>query len=136
MPVGKTGPVRLIMATPAVSIAPTATLRRAARVLDEEGIGAVIVLAGDDLQGLLSERDIVRALAEGADPDRTRVDATMTADLVWVDEETPIEAVRHLMLETDVRHVPVMAGHDVIGMVSIRDVLDAARQRDTTRLDN
>lgn len=132
----RTSPVRLIMATPAVSTAPTATLRRASRVLDEERIGALVVLAGNDFQGLLSERDIVRALDGGADPDRTRVDAAMTADPVWVEEETSIDAAGDLMLETDVRRVPVMAGHDVIGMVSIRDILDAARQRRTPRVDN
>jgi CBS domain-containing protein len=128
MPARRTAPVRLIMAVPAVSIAPTATLRRVTRLLEEEGIGAVVVLAQNELQGLLSERDVVRALADGADPDLTRVDAAMTAHPLWVDEETPIEVVGDLMLETDVRHVPVMAGRDVIGMVSIRDVLDATRQ--------
>lgn len=128
MHVGRTSPVRLIMAEPAVSIAPTATLRRAARLLDKEGIGAVVVLAGSHLRGLLSERDIVHALADGADPDWLRVDAAMARDPIRVDAETSIEAVGELMAETGVRHVPVMAGHEVIGMVSIRDLLDPAGQ--------
>jgi CBS domain-containing protein len=64
-----TVPVRLAMAVPVVSIDSATTLRRAARELDHEDIGAVVVLGPRCLDGVLSERDIVRALARGADPD-------------------------------------------------------------------
>ena len=123
-----TGPVRLAMAVPVVSINPATTLRRAARKLDHEDIGAVVVLGRHGLAGLLSERDIVRALARGADPDGISVESVMAEGPVSVDADTPIEEVADLMRDTGVRHLPVVAGHDVVGMVSMRDVLDVVRR--------
>jgi CBS domain-containing protein len=123
-----TGPVRLAMAVPVVSINPATTLRRAARKLDHEDIGAVVVLGRHGLAGLLSERDIVRALARGADPDVIPVESVMAEGPVSVDADTPIEEVADLMRDTGVRHLPVVAGHDVVGMVSMRDVLDVVRR--------
>jgi CBS domain-containing protein len=130
-----TGPVRIAMAVPAVSTDPATTLRRAARELDDEDIGAVVVVGPGGLAGLLSERDIVRALARGADPDVTSVDSVMTKDPLLVDADTPIEAVADLMGNTGVRHLPVVAGHDVVGMISIRDVLDVVRRGQTPHPD-
>jgi CBS domain-containing protein len=122
-----TTPVRVVMAVPVVSIDPTATLRAAATLMDDEEIGALTVPSLDGPGGLLSERDIVRALGTGADPDTATVATAMTADPVWVEAETPLDAVLDLMFETGVRHVPVVAGREVIGMVSMRDVLDTVR---------
>jgi CBS domain-containing protein len=130
-----TGPVRIAMAVPAVSIDPARTLRRAARELDDEDIGALVVVGPGGLAGLLSERDIVRALASGADPDVTSVASVMTKDPLLVDADTPIEAVADLMGNTGVRHLPVVAGHDVVGMISIRDVLDVVRRGQTPHPD-
>jgi CBS domain-containing protein len=119
---------------PPVSIDPVTMLRRAARELDDEDIGAVVALGPDGLAGLLSERDIVRALARGADSDVTSVDSVMTEGPLSVDADTPIEAVADLMGNTGVRHLPVVTGHDVVGQISIRDVLDvAAGARPRTR---
>ncbi len=130
-----TGPVRLAMAVPVVSVDAATTLRRAAQELDHEDIGAVVVLGRHGLEGLLSERDIVRALAGGADPDTTSVDSAMAEDPLAVDVDTPIEAVADLMRTTGVRHLPVVAGHDVVGMVSIRDVLDVVHRELAARRD-
>jgi CBS domain-containing protein len=104
------------------------TLREAATVLDEEDVGAVAVLGSDGLDGLLSERDIVGALAGGADPDVELVGTTMSDDpLSWVDAETSIGSAADLMIAAGVRHLPVLAGREVVGMVSIRDALDVVR---------
>jgi CBS domain-containing protein len=99
--------------------------------LRDEDIGAVAVLGRDGLDGVLSERDIVRALAAGADPDETSVASAMVDDPVSVGVETPIGDVADVMLDTGIRHVPVVVGHDVVGMVSIRDVLDVIRSDQT-----
>lgn len=126
-----TTPVRVVMAVPVVSIEPTATLREAAALMDDEEIGAVTVPSPDGPGGLLSERDVVRALGTGADPDTATVASAMSADPVWVEAETPLDAVLDLMFETGVRHVPVVAGREVIGMVSMRDVLDSVHTERT-----
>jgi CBS domain-containing protein len=129
------GPVRLAMALPVVSIDPATTVRRAARELDHEDIGAVVVLGRCGLAGLLSERDIVRALARGADPDVISVESVMAPDPVSVDADTPIEEVADLMRDTGFRHLPVVAGDDVVGMVSMRDVLDVVRREQAAHRD-
>ena len=126
-----TTPVRVVMAVPVVSIEPTATLRAAAALMDDEEIGAVTVPSPDGPGGLLSERDVVRALGTGADPDTATVASAMSADPLWVEAETPLDAVLDLMFETGVRHVPVVAGREVIGMVSMRDVLDSVHTERT-----
>jgi CBS domain-containing protein len=131
MRVGTPSPIRLVMAVPVVSTDPTMTLRTAAMALRDEDIGAVAVLGRDGLDGVLSERDIVRALAAGADPDETSVASAMVDDPVSVGVETPIGDVADVMLDTGIRHVPVVVGHDVVGMVSIRDVLDVIRSDQT-----
>jgi CBS domain-containing protein len=125
--VGSTSPVRLVMTAPVVAIEPTATLRQAARLLADEDVGAVAVLGPVGLDGVLSERDVVRAVAAGDHPDATYVDGVLSGNPWSVDAETPIEDVADLMLRAGIRHVPVLAGGDVIGMVSIRDVLEVAR---------
>ncbi|HET6953731.1 MAG TPA: CBS domain-containing protein [Acidimicrobiales bacterium] len=124
MRIGTHGPVRLLMATPVVAVDPTASLRAAAVVLGAEDIGAVVVQGTGGLDGVLSERDIVRALAAGADPDEAPVAGAVAGDPLCVDVETPVAEVIGLMLETGIRHVPVVAGREAVGMVSIRDVLD------------
>lgn len=131
MRVGTTSPVRVVMAMPVVSVDRATSLRRAAAVLDDEEIGAIAVLGPDGLEGVLSERDIVRALAGGADPDEASVGTAMAEDPLWVDAETPIESVADSMLQTGVRHLPVVVGHQVVGMVSMRDVLDVVRSDQT-----
>jgi CBS domain-containing protein len=133
--VGSASPVRLVMAAPIVAIEPTATMRQAARLLADEDIGAVAVLGPVGLVGVLSERDIVRALATGAHPDATSVDAVMGEHPWSVGADASIEEVANLMLRAGIRHVPVRADGDVLGMVSIRDVLEVVRndQRRGTR---
>jgi CBS domain-containing protein len=130
-----TGPVRLAMAAPVVSVDSATTLRRAARELDHEDIGAVVVLGPRGLDGVLSGRDIVRALARGADPDVIAVEGVMAEDPVSVDADTPIEAVADLTRDTGVRHLLVVAGDDVVGMISMRDVLDVVRREQTAHRD-
>jgi CBS domain-containing protein len=126
--VGSASPVRLVMAAPVVAIEPTATLRQAARLLADEDVGAVAVLGPVGLDGVLSERDIVRALAAGDHPDATSVDGVMTENPRAVGADTPIDEVADLMLRAGIRHVPVLAGGDPLGMVSIRDVLEVIRK--------
>jgi CBS domain-containing protein len=120
-------PVHTIMGTPAVRVEPAATLLGAAILLQEQDIGSVVVPGTDGLDGVLSERDIVCALADGADPFDTSVAAVMARHPLVADADMPIGDVADLMLATGVRHLPVVAGHEVVGMVSMRDVLEVCR---------
>jgi CBS domain-containing protein len=114
--------VTLLTTRPPVFVADDATLREVAVLLEREGIGAAIVGAGT---GIVSERDIVRALAEGADPDRERAGNVDTLDVVTIDADEPIDAALNEMLDNEIRHLPIVRHGKVVGVVSMRDMLRA-----------
>jgi CBS domain-containing protein len=100
------------------------TVREAARYMSDRRVGAVAVLDGDRLSGVLSERDIMsRVVAGGLDPDGVKVGAVMTRDLVVASpSESHEEGVRK-MKQAGCRHLPVIQGERFLGMVSLRDLL-------------
>ena len=116
-------PAEQLIGRPPVYVQSTLTLRQAAAVLDDDRIGVVLVRARGRLAGLLSERDVLRALAEGADPDSERVADVMTEELERMPAGTPIGEVGDLMLADENCHLPVTDGGVVLGGVSMRDVL-------------
>jgi CBS domain-containing protein len=110
-----------------VIVDPDSTLRQAAATLADDYIGVAVVPGagptGDDVEGVLSERDIVRALAEGANPDVEVARNVMTLDLATASAGDTIISVAECMLDNEIRHVPVVDDGAVVGIVSERDVL-------------
>jgi CBS domain-containing protein len=117
-------PIGAITDRPVVFVDADATLRDAAELLDRETIGVAIV-RGTGSTSLISERDIIRALAEGAHPDRERVGNVATLDVEVIDSTEPIMRAARTMLDNQIRHLPVLRGDRVIGVISVRDVLTA-----------
>lgn len=116
-------PLRSIVAGAPAVVEPWVSLREAARGLTAETIGVLLAEDPRGLLGIVSERDIVRALAEGADPDAERVRDVMTYDVVKLDADDTIREAAIAMAEQEIRHVAVVEGQNVIGVVSVRDVL-------------
>jgi CBS domain-containing protein len=114
---------------PAIEVWADLTLRGLAQLLEENGIRAVLVRSSDGgIAGLISERDLVRAIAEGADPDVDRVGDHMTFDVEFAASDTSSAELARVMIDDAIRHLPVAdADGKVIGVVSIRDVLAAVR---------
>jgi CBS domain-containing protein len=109
--------------SPLISVEPSATLRDVARVLDAEGIGAAAVMEGSTLVGVLSERDVARALAHGADPDADRAEAWMTRSPITARPDDAILEVALQMLDDGVRHLPLVDRYGrASGMISLRDI--------------
>jgi len=108
-----------------VTITPDTKVRHLLAVLAEHGIGAVVVSHdGTSVDGIASERDIVRALARrGAAVMSEPVTAIYTAEVHTVTPQTPLEEVMRLMTEHRVRHAPVVVGGRLHGIVSIGDVV-------------
>jgi CBS domain-containing protein len=108
-----------------VTVTPDTTVRRLLAVLAEHGIGAVVVSGdGTSVEGIASERDIVRALAKrGAAVMSEPVTAIYTAEVYTVTLETPLEDVMRMMTERRVRHAPVVVAGSLRGIVSIGDVV-------------
>ena len=116
-------PVRVVMSAPVASIEPNATLADMAGMLAKELVGALPILEGDKIEGIVSERDLVRAIAAGASCDDVWAADVMTTEPVTVELDEPIANVAERMLDEGVRHMPVVSGGRVVGIVSERDVL-------------
>lgn len=100
------------------------SVRDAARYMTDRRVGAVSVLEGTRLVGILSERDVMgRVVALQLDPERTRVSEVMTRDLVVAQSEDSHEEGVRKMKQAGCRHLPVVDGERLLGMVSLRDLL-------------
>jgi CBS domain-containing protein len=114
-----------VMSTHVVQGEPGWSVREAARRMSEAGIGSVAVCEGSRLVGILTERDVLRLVAAGADLDRVLVRDAMTTPVLTASPDGDILAVARLMGERRVRHLPVVEGENLLGMIGIRDVLGA-----------
>ncbi len=115
------------------------TVREAARYMSERRVGAVAVLQGDRLTGVLSERDIMsRVVARSLDPDAVMVGEIMTRDLVVASASDSNEDGVRKMKQAGCRHLPVIQGDRFLGMVSLRDLLqvDLSEKDEEIRLLN
>src|SRR5207247_10426489 len=94
----------------------------AARILSSNRISSVVVKDGDDVAGIITERDVVHAVAEGLDPAKVSVGERMTKDLATVDRRTDVADAARVMGERRIRHLPVLDKGSLAGIVSIRDL--------------
>src|SRR5688572_13667765 len=105
-----------------LTVAPQDRLGEVAQRMVDRDVGAVLVLDGEALAGILTERDVLRAVAAGIDAD------TLVSDWMTRDPETmaPDDTTQHaavLMIHGGFRHLPLVEGDDVVGMLSIRDLM-------------
>ena len=115
------------------------TVREAARYMSDRRVGAVAVLEGDRLAGVLSERDIMsRVVARALDPDAVKVGEVMTRELVVASASESNEDGVRKMKQAGCRHLPVIQGDRFLGMVSLRDLLqvDLSEKDEEIRLLN
>lgn len=114
--------VRDVMSTTLLTVDATASLTEAAATMDARRVGAALVMNGDRLSGILTERDILHAVATGQ-VEGTKVAAWMTRDPETVSpDERPGHAAA-IMLHGGFRHLPVVDGDAPIGIISIRDLM-------------
>jgi CBS domain-containing protein len=100
------------------------TVLEVASLMAEHHIGAVPVLREGQMVGIFSERDLMdRVVVAGKDPARTPVSQVMTEDPLTVAPDDPLETCKTLMKRHEFRHLPVCAGRDLKGVVSLRDIL-------------
>jgi CBS domain-containing protein len=108
-----------------VTLPPTATIREAAAVMDTASVGCVVVGSADAVEGVVSERDVVRVLASGLDPDQATVADIESRVLMWCGTDATVGEVAEEMMESYVRHVLVGDDGRLVGIVSMRDVITA-----------
>jgi CBS domain-containing protein len=107
-----------------VTIGPDATVRELVDLLAEHNIGAVVVASDPtEVQGIVSERDVVRGLATGAEVLDRAVETIMTAEVRTCEPNEPIDSLMALMTNQRIRHVPVTVEGRLAGIISIGDVV-------------
>ena len=107
-----------------VSVRPEQTVLEAIKVLAQENIGAAIVMNGERIAGILSERDYTRKIVlKGRASDTTKVEEIMTPNVIVVGPRTKTRECMALMTDKNIRHLPVVEEGRCIGMVSIRDIV-------------
>jgi CBS domain-containing protein len=107
-----------------IATSTAASVRQATWLMNDHAIGSLLVIAGDRLEGIFTERDVLRrVVAEGRSPDATSVGEVMTRDVICCSPGDAVEEVADVMRLRRVRHVPVVdAGNRLVGLVSIGDV--------------
>ena len=104
-------------------VGPETTLFAAATALIANGIGSLAVVDGRQLAGIITERDLVRATSEGIDPNEATVGQWMTDAPDTIGPDVDVDEAAAWLLEMGYRHLPVMDGDELLGIVSIRDLL-------------
>lgn len=107
------------------SVSPQATVFEAIKLMAEHNIGALLVMSGGRLDGIFTERDYTRKVAlQGKTSKETRVREILTADTLTVAMDDTVEDCMKLMTQNRLRHLPVLEGGNVVGIVSIGDLVN------------
>jgi CBS domain-containing protein len=116
--------VRDAMSTVVLTIGPAHTLRQAAQLMSARHVGAAIVLDPDTCGlGILTERDVLNAIGAGLDPDHEHAHAHTTNDVVFAAPQWTLDEAAAAMLHGNFRHLIVLEGRDLIGVMSVRDIV-------------
>ena len=114
--------VRDVMTEAAVTDSPQDSLRSAASRMWHQQTGSLIIADDRQVLGIITERDILRAVALGADPDKATVDDVMTPEVFTVGPGMPLQQAAREMAARWIRHLPVVEAGKLLGVVSMRDV--------------
>jgi CBS domain-containing protein len=115
--------VRNLMKSPVVSVGPDQSLRTAAQIMQEHGIGSVVVEQAGQVVGILTERDVMHAAARLGDVGQTRVGDHMTAPVVTASPNWDVTVAAAEMQDRHIRHLVVLERGAALGVVSVRDVM-------------
>ena len=106
------------------TVRPDATVFEALNLMAEHNIGALLVMTGEEINGIVSERDCIRKVdVMGKNAKETKIHEIMTSNVITVDADQPLEECMGLMIDKNIRHLPVCEGKQLLGLLSVRDVL-------------
>ncbi|MBI5825948.1 MAG: CBS domain-containing protein [Chloroflexi bacterium] len=106
------------------SILPDATIYEALTIMAKHNTGALMVVSSNKVEGILSERDCVRKVdLAGKTSKNTKVNEVMTSKVIYVEAGQELEECMALMIDKNIRHLPVFDGKELLGLISVRDVL-------------
>ena len=124
--------VRDAMNKAVLVVGPTHTLRQVAASMTARHVGSAVVLDPDgEGIGILTERDMLNAIGRGLDPDAERAESHLTWDVVYANPEWTLEEAASAMVRGGFRHLVVLGDRDVLGVISVRDILRVWTQQRT-----
>lgn len=106
-------------------ISGSATVREAAELMRAKDIGSVLIGSESKIEGILTERDLVKVVASRVDPDKARVSSVMTPHPVEIDADASVEEVSEVFRKHHFRRLPVHERGKIVGIISVRDVAKA-----------
>ena len=116
--------VREVMKKTLYSVDPSTTVGEAISLMAQNRIGSALIMEGGKLIGIFTERDTVRAISQSHDAPDHEISSWMTRDPKTVSPDVEVETALRTMLDNGFRHLPVVEGGEVIGMVSMRDLAE------------
>jgi CBS domain-containing protein len=117
--------VRDVASSAVVAVGPAQSLREATQLMAKHRVGSAVVQDAEQLIGILTERDVLNAVASGTAPDEVTVQDIMTADVVTVGPDWDLVEAAGEMARRRIRHLVVYEGGQLLGVLSVRDVLPA-----------
>ena len=114
--------VREVMSTTLHTVSPETTVGEAVALMAQYRVGSTLVMDGNRLEGIFTERDTVRAISQSYDAPTHEISSWMTRDPKTVDPDVDVDDALKTMLDHGFRHLPVVENGEVIGIVSIRDL--------------
>src|SRR5215218_6050436 len=116
--------VRIGMSDVVLTVNPGHSLRDAARVMAERGVGAAVVIDPEQPgPGIVTERDILQSVGRGQDPDRERVSDHLSSELTFASPDWSLERAAEAMVRGGFRHLVVVDGSEMVGVLSMRDIV-------------
>jgi CBS domain-containing protein len=118
--------VRDAMSSVVLTVGPHHTLRQAAKLMSDRRVGAAVVIDPDSSGiGIITERDLLDSIGAGHDPDVERASSHRTRDLVFAGPDWTLEEAAAAMVRGGFRHLVVIDAHEVVGIISVRDIVRA-----------
>lgn len=119
--------VQSVMTSPVVTIGPRATIREAAQALRQADVSCLAIVDDGEVTGVVSERDLVEALADHEDAGGQLVEDVMSVEPRYLTVGDSTATALEIMRRARIRHLPVVDEGELVGIVSLRDLIDSAR---------
>jgi signal-transduction protein with cAMP-binding, CBS, and nucleotidyltransferase domain len=122
--------VKDVMSRKVICLDKKCTISNIAKVMDENGIGSVLITENGKAAGIITERDVItKCVAKGKDPAKASAESVMTTPLVSVDQDCLVDDAAKLMVSKMIRRLPIIDNGDIIGMVTATDLIRNIAQK-------
>ncbi len=122
--------VKDVMSRKVICLDKKCTVLEVAKIMDENGIGSVLITENDKAAGIITERDVItKCVAKGKEPSKTSAESIMTTPLVSVDQDCMVDDAAKLMVSKMIRRLPIIDNGNIVGMVTATDLIRNVAQK-------